>query len=95
MDTNGGKDDKPHLQLYVCQYLNGNSVYVVTKQHEIRARLVCLEAESLDKRLFFRKCHGRQGTQKFAYRNAVCIFKDIDKMKYALQRNLIFTDTIF
>lgn len=93
LDSNGGRKKAPHLQLIKCQIINGNNVYVVTKRHEIRARMDCLDAESLNHRLFFKKCHAKQGTQKFAYRNMVIIYiHQNDTKNNGLMSNLSISD---
>lgn len=71
LDTNNGRKHNLPLTAVNCQYTNGNHVFVIAKSNEIRARLHCLHADSLEKPMYFEKCHGKQGTQKFAYNNKV------------------------
>lgn len=64
------KSDAP-LMLNQCHYTTGNDVFIITKRHEVRARMICLDAGSVNTPLRFKQCHGKGGSQKFVYKKKV------------------------
>lgn len=76
LGTNGDRFSKQNqpLDLVNCQYRQPNHVYILTKRHEIRSRLRCLDGESPEKQPIFKLCQNKQGSQKFAYINEVNLY---------------------